>query len=319
MELMNSRAAARESEPDARRRAACALCGGKAFRSLYGELHTAIGFRYGRCTQCGLVQHIEWRAEEFAHDFYRTRYHQLAHKAAEPLSRGIIFAELLRRLASLVPPGRLLDVGCGPGDFVAAARVAGWDAEGLEISPDAVEIGRRKHGVPLHCGILQDFTAESGAYRCITFWNVLDQIADPAGTVRLACALLSGDGLLALRVPNGSVHHALRAACSRTPRMVKRFGLADLFSVHPISFTPATLRRMLAEGGFREIQILNAPVSSGDPSGALAGGHRRLLGLGKTVGSALARLVQCATFRRVCLAPSLLAFARPAPPGLSNR
>ncbi len=42
------------------------------------------------------------------------------------------------------PPGRLLDIACGRGDFLAVARDAGWQVEGLEVNPVAAAAGRSK-------------------------------------------------------------------------------------------------------------------------------------------------------------------------------
>jgi len=41
-----------------------------------------------------------------------------------------------------VGDGRLLDLGCGIGRYVARMAVAGWKAEGLEPAPRAVQAGR---------------------------------------------------------------------------------------------------------------------------------------------------------------------------------
>ncbi|OBF90852.1 hypothetical protein A5791_16155 [Mycobacterium sp. 852002-51163_SCH5372311] len=38
---------------------------------------------------------------------------------------------------------RIIDIGCGRGDTVAWLRAQGWDAYGIDISPDYIERGRR--------------------------------------------------------------------------------------------------------------------------------------------------------------------------------
>ena len=47
-------------------------------------------------------------------------------------------------LDSVRAPGRLLDFGCGAGEFVKQMREYGWNAEGLDFSPRMVEILRQK-------------------------------------------------------------------------------------------------------------------------------------------------------------------------------
>jgi len=288
----------------------CAICGHNAFVPLYGSLHVVIGYRYGRCRRCGLIQHVsDAPADEFADEFYRTRYYALPHKRFEPDSRQELFDELLQRLDSFSPRGRLLDVGAGTGVFVRAARQAGWDAEGLEISPMAADSGRLQHGVPMHCGTLADLAARAPQrYRCITFWNVLDQIPDPVGALRAACALLDRPGLIAVRVPNGGMHHAARSFCSVVPHAVQKFGLANLFSVHPLSFTRRTLRAILTDSGLVDVRVLNSPPSFGDPSGRMSRDGKRVFRTVKRGAYLLAGAVDILSNHRLCWGSSLLAF-----------
>lgn len=290
--------------------ARCAVCGHRDFVPLYGRLHVVIGFRYGRCRHCGLVQHVsEALADEFADEFYRTRYYALPHKRFEPDSRQELFNELLQRLDACSPHGRLLDVGAGTGVFVMAARQAGWDAEGLEISPTAADTGRLQYGVPMHCGTLADLEARAlHRYRCITFWNILDQIPDPVGALRSACALLDRPGLIAVRVPNGGMHHAARSFCSVVPHAVRKLGLANLFSVHPLSFTPRTLRALLTNSGLVDVRVLNSPPSFGDPSGRMSRDGQRVFRTFKRSAYLLANAIHGLSSHRLCWGSSLLAF-----------
>src|SRR5216684_256693 len=46
-----------------------------------------------------------------------------------------------------VRSGRLVDVGCGNGTFVAAARELGFDAVGIDFSEKAIAAGRRRFGL----------------------------------------------------------------------------------------------------------------------------------------------------------------------------
>jgi len=47
-------------------------------------------------------------------------------------------------LAALVTPGRVLDLGCGPGLYLERLSARGWDGVGLDVSPASIEHARAR-------------------------------------------------------------------------------------------------------------------------------------------------------------------------------
>jgi SAM-dependent methyltransferase len=143
-------------------------------------------------------------------------------------------------------PGRLLDIGCGFGDFVAAMRTRGWHAEGLDPSRKAVgaAVGI---GLPVRLGTLECVDPAAGRYDAVTMFYVLEHLPDPIGALRKAYDLLAPAGTLLLRVPD------------TTPivRMLSPFGFgASLYDIpyHLYDFSPTVLRKMLLKAGFENIR-----------------------------------------------------------------
>ena len=288
----------------------CMLCGCNDFAPLYRALHETIGYRFDRCRSCGLIQHLTVTAS-FADAFYENTYHDLPHKTDEPVNRVAMFGRILDDLEKRAGTGRLLDIGCGPGDFVAQARERGWNAEGLEPSISAVERGRDRHRITIHQGTLTgDHGLPDDLYNCVTFWNVIDQIYDPLETLVAARAHMDDGGIVAVRVPNGTVHHMLRAAVALAPGLARRFRLADMFSVHPYSFTAETLRLLLGKAGYENVEVRNSRLSGGDPSGRRSRLGAVLVSLMKSTAACMAAVISGITGARVLLAPSLIAVGR---------
>ena len=59
-------------------------------------------------------------------------------------ARIVIRRAVRGSVGSRFAPGRLLDFGCGAGDFVRHMRGYGWNAAGLDFSPRMVEVLRQK-------------------------------------------------------------------------------------------------------------------------------------------------------------------------------
>jgi SAM-dependent methyltransferase len=89
-------------------------------------------------------------------------------------------------------PGRLLDVGCGEGTFLLAARQAGWAVTGNEMNPEPA----RRNGLDVST------TLEGGPYDCITLWHSLEHMPDPVGTITKLSGMLSPGGVLIAAVPD---------------------------------------------------------------------------------------------------------------------
>jgi SAM-dependent methyltransferase len=138
-------------------------------------------------------------------------------------------------------PGSLLDVGCGAGLFVCAARREGWRATGLDASEQTVAgAGQRCPRARFRTGPVAeiDFPAES--FDVVTLWDVLEHVPRPVETLERIRSWLVGDGWLFLSLPN---------ADSRVARLMgKRWVL--LLREHLWYFSPSTIAAVLARSGF---------------------------------------------------------------------
>jgi 2-polyprenyl-3-methyl-5-hydroxy-6-metoxy-1,4-benzoquinol methylase len=233
--------------------------------------------RYYRCSGCRfLFADVDATA---AARFYRDVYPRLARLANRPERRLPLFARFLDRLPA-VRPLRLLDVGCGDGQFLALARARGIDASGFEVSPDLAAAAYEQSGAPVSSGDLPDLSA-AGSFDLVTLWNVLDQAADPAALARRSRALLRPAGTIFVRVPNGAVHAPLMRVASALGSPAALSAIARLTPFHPYVFRPRDLRELLLRAGLGHVHLAGSRPTPGalrSLLAAAAGAAERLTG-----------------------------------------
>lgn len=153
---------------------------------------------------------------------------------------------LVRNLVSREGRGRLLDVGCGGGEFLAQMRTAGWDVQGLEPDPAAAARARAA-GLPVADAGLEDAELAPGSFDAITMSHVIEHLHDPVGALRICARALRRGGVLWVATPN------LEAMGHRT------FG-RDWIGLDPprhlVLFTRASLAAALQAAGFRRRRFL---------------------------------------------------------------
>ncbi len=99
------------------------------------------------------------------------------------------------------PPGRLLDVGCGNGEYLLTMKTLGWHGEGLEPDVVAAQVARQ-HGVDVRAESIENAVLEDDHYDAATASHCLEHVTDPwAMLARLARAVRRG-GRIVVAVPN---------------------------------------------------------------------------------------------------------------------
>jgi SAM-dependent methyltransferase len=177
--------------------------------------------------------------------------------------------------------GRLLDVGCGAGYFLDAARSAGWQVAGVELSDPAAAEARDSLGLDVWSGSLAQAAFPSESFDLITMFEVLEHMRDPGAALKEANRVLQRGGLLAIEVPND-----MDAYRARMARPDNRWWVIP--PVHLYYFNASTLSRWLLMSGFEPVYLATEGGVGSDllsqlrgrgwqASRWLAGGVRRLL------------------------------------------
>ena len=97
---------------------------------------------------------------------------------------------------------RLLDIGCGPGFFLATAIKRGWQGFGVEPSRQAAAHARSL-GAQITEGLFTAQTAATlGRFDAVNLTNVLEHVPDPIAILKRAIGLLNSGGVLCVGVPN---------------------------------------------------------------------------------------------------------------------
>ncbi len=195
-----------------------------------------------------------------------------AHRRHSPEFLRSLCAQRMKTVEGLCPPGKLLDVGCGFGEFAAFAGERGWTVFGSELSPERAKAARDLLGTDrvFDCDV-DRIPGDAGPFDVITAFHVLEHVSDPLGFLGRLRDLLAPAGRLVVEVPN--------LGCLRV-RLRKR-PLAN--QLHITHFEPATLRAALDKAGFDTVRITGADNKGAPPSPVKRALRRARLGLEETV------------------------------------
>lgn len=102
-----------------------------------------------------------------------------------------------------LPPGRVLDIGCGKGELALALHEKGFECSGVDMKPDAISY-LRTHcpQVSWHCIATGALAALGKHFDVLTLYHVFEHVADSRATLATVKALANPGGLIVIEVPN---------------------------------------------------------------------------------------------------------------------
>ena len=196
-----------------------------------------------RCLVCGTI----WTsvgprggaAPELYDKYYERTHFETSPLAVTTLKRLVASAERFRQTE------RWLDLGYGAGGLLLIAEGCGWACYGTEVSPRALEYGRKRGWV-----VAGDAGADprfgKGTFDVVTMIELIEHVTAPLPLLEDAAAWIRPGGLLYLTTPNA--------------RSLNRWLLGPAWNVfsppeHLTIWTVRSLGRVLGAAGFHRVRI----------------------------------------------------------------
>lgn len=153
------------------------------------------------------------------------------------LARKDEYRVISPHLASLPTGARIMDGGCGLGEWVMALSKKGYDMVGMDISRQTVEqLQRMFPDVEFVQGDIRNTDYPDNSFDAYYSWGVFEHFeAGPQDCLREALRILKPGGLLFISVPLENLRQAIRGSLAR-PAMLEpgmrfyqyRFSRAEL-------------------------------------------------------------------------------------------
>lgn len=141
---------------------------------------------------------------------------------------------------------RLLDDGCGIGQITTAMRILGFKAEGIDISPESVKIGRER-GEKITLGDMRNLPFKDNSFDIVIAGGSMEHFPETERGIKEACRVLKTGGFLFGNVPH---RYTLFVITKKIQQIlgVWKVGYEKSFSI-------SYFKRLLEKDGFKVLEI----------------------------------------------------------------
>ncbi len=228
----------------------CNLCGKNEVRPLFKAKADDGRDTYNivQCRNCELVCLCPMPEPSRLAEYYAGEYYGPENKKFEAATERAVALFTWWRgrvLSRLVPRvGRVLDVGCGRGNFLETMSARGFDVYGTELSALSATRSRALFAGRVHIGQLAEASFADNYFDLAVIWHVLEHVYTPMEHLKELYRTLKSDGHVVVAVPNFASWQA-------------KLGKARWFHLDPprhlYHFTPKTITAMLRKAGFEPV------------------------------------------------------------------
>jgi len=220
-------------------RRVCVACGSTNARPLGVKNHLDVV----SCAECRSIYttYSPW----YSSSFFYSGFYLNDDELSPPEFVNTRLHEITTEFSPYRENNRLLDIGCGAGNLLAAARKNGWDGQGLDVSTSAVK-HVRDLGFDVYEGELQEAVFPSQHFDVVTAAELLEHLIDPQPLLQEVARILRPGGLFWTTTPHARGLSArmlgLKWRCIWPPEHLQLFSIRGL-------------TKLLRDAGFRELRI----------------------------------------------------------------
>jgi SAM-dependent methyltransferase len=237
----------------------CLLCESELVRIVSGLSDTRFGtpgsYEIRRCGRCGLEQTSPVPVLDDLKKLYEAQYNfggesgTLYTKLREWFLMSSLYRLWIRldgdiSFHSASGSGRLIDIGCNEGRGLRIYERNGFHVEGLELNDTAADVARST-GFDVHSCLLDEFYPPT-AYDVAVLSNVVEHSLNPREMLEDVNRILAHGGRVWISCPNSE---------SWLRRVFGRSWINWHVPFHISHFSAETLRNLLIEAGFRDVEI----------------------------------------------------------------
>jgi len=150
-----------------------------------------------RCRKCGFVYTNPLIKSKI--DCYNDPDNYFSSSNLDP---EVLFGFILDLIEKKVPKGKILDVGCGKGEFLSLARKRGWQIYGLEPSSNFAKAASERCGININSVSLKEAAYPDNFFDVVALNMALEHVDEPQDFLKEISRVLRKKGLLFVEVPN---------------------------------------------------------------------------------------------------------------------
>ncbi len=236
----------------------CQQTGARSWRMLKG-------WNLDRCDQCGMIYvnpcpteaalQVAYSLPKDAYDRYFQTGYINSHKilggtAAWQLANAHQYLETIEQ--QLPGRGRILDLGCGPGVFLDAAKSRGWETAGVDPG-DWRESAEKDRELSIVRTSLFDAPLEPASFDAVFMGSVLEHLHEPRRYLEALFDLLKPGGIIyVVGLPNIK---------SWTIQLGIDRWIGNHPPLHLVYFSRRTVRQLFENAGFRQVRVRSYGMS----------------------------------------------------------
>ena len=164
---------------------------------------------------------------------------------------GVIYRRDIRPLLPPPAAGPVVDIGCGSGQLVRCLTEDGYDAAGIDVSPEQVALARAAGLVTVRHGDYRELLGERpGELAAVTATDLLEHLTKPE-------VLATFDAVASALRPGGRF-------IARVPNAVSPFGGHIRYGdfTHETWYTARSVQQLAAAAGLGPVQVIGCPPAA---------------------------------------------------------